>query len=150
MPTLRLATAIENVQGDDEENVLALLDHLVPTLTDWRQGEHFRAEQARLSPKVEPLKSKVQQLLDRINGLRTGVDRLTADAKKRQNLSNIIFVGAVLVAAILWFVLGLIVAGAALVVGAGLGVWTRRRRSSRRRSPNGLACNQSSRKSRDD
>jgi hypothetical protein len=126
MPILRLATAIENARSEDEENVLALLDHLVPTLADWRQGEHLRAEQARLEPLVEPLQAHIQEKAQQVDTLKASVQTLEAEAKRQKNLSNIIFGAAVVLAAVLWYLAGTTVAAVALVVGLGGGVWQRK------------------------
>lgn len=130
MPILRLATAIENAQSEAEENVLALLDHLVPTLADWRQGEHFRAEQARLEPQVEPLQAQIQENTQQVNALKASVQALDAEAKKQKNLTNIIFGAAIVLAAILGYFASPSIAGIALVAGLGGGFWWRKKAST--------------------
>lgn len=126
MPILRLATAIENAHSEDEENVLALLDHLVPTLADWRQGEHFRSEQARLAPLVEPLRAQIRENTQRVEALKASVQTLEVEAKKQQNLSNIIFGATVVLAAVLGYFAGVAVAAVALVGGLGAGLLRRK------------------------
>ncbi len=52
MPTFSLAKPFENAEGADEETVLALIDHLMPTLEDWRLGEDLRSEDHLLSERL--------------------------------------------------------------------------------------------------
>jgi len=52
VPTFSLAKPFENAQGPEEEAVLALIDHLMPTLDDWRLGEDLRSEDHALSERL--------------------------------------------------------------------------------------------------
>ncbi|MCX7146097.1 MAG: hypothetical protein NT042_07840 [Sulfuritalea sp.] len=48
MAILSLAKPIENVQSSDEARVLALVDHLMPMLENWRKGEDLRNDISEL------------------------------------------------------------------------------------------------------
>jgi len=127
MPILRLATAIENAQNEDEESVLALLDHLMPTLADWRQGEQFRAEQARLEPLVEPMTAQIQETVRQVDTIKASVLTLESEAKKRKNLGYIVSSVAVVLVAVPWYLSVPPVALVAVVIGIGAGVWLRKK-----------------------
>lgn len=49
MPTLSILTPVENARTIEEARVLALIDHLMPVLTNWRRAEDLRGQ----LPKVE-------------------------------------------------------------------------------------------------
>jgi hypothetical protein len=42
MPSLSIARPVENVRTGDEARVIALIDHLMPVLANWRQAEDLR------------------------------------------------------------------------------------------------------------
>jgi hypothetical protein len=48
MPLLSLARPVENATSPAEARVLAVIDHLMPVLADWRQGKDLRREGTEL------------------------------------------------------------------------------------------------------
>jgi len=128
MPVLRLASAIENARTPSEEAVLALLDHLMPTLAQWRQAEHLRAEQSSLTGQLSPLLQQIEEGTRRVEGLRSDSESLARQQQKFKKSSMLAGGLAVLLSVALWLGgIGLTVAAIVLVAGLGVAFWQRRK-----------------------
>lgn len=66
MPLLSLARPIENIATPDEAKVLAVIDHLMPVLADWRKAEDLRVQVAMVDQSLQQeqprLKLKRQEM----------------------------------------------------------------------------------------
>ena len=59
VPIFSLAKPFENIEDPNEEVVLALIDHLIPTLQDWRRAEELRNEESGLLEKLGVIRSDI-------------------------------------------------------------------------------------------
>lgn len=123
MTALRLATAIENVHSPEEEQILALLDHLMPTLAHWRQGEHLREEERELAKRLPLLREEAERGAAAVKKCRKRATAIEQQLKRFQfqfritfTIATLIALGSVLVQA--GWTLAVLV-GAAIVLFAG-------------------------------
>ncbi|MBK9351503.1 MAG: hypothetical protein IPN05_15540 [Sulfuritalea sp.] len=76
MAILSLAKPIENINSNDEARVLALVDHLMPMLSDWRKGEDLRSDISELDVVLAEKPKKVAEAkkeLEEIGAQRDGI-----------------------------------------------------------------------------
>lgn len=66
MPTLSLSRPVENLRSAEEANVIALIDHLVPVLDDWRKGEDLRNELTEIEASFAPNQKQMSDAKGRL------------------------------------------------------------------------------------
>jgi len=73
MPSMSLVRPIENIATKEETHVLAVLDHLMPVLDEWRQGKALIDEEATLKAELlekEPSLSTLRMQVSDLDGQR--------------------------------------------------------------------------------
>lgn len=84
MPLLSLARPIENAASAEEARVLAVIDHLMPILGDWRQGKDLRRELGEVENQIAAVKQRygaVSQALAAATGQATAAANSIAPFK---------------------------------------------------------------------
>ena len=97
MTTLSLVSPVENVQSLTQAKVLALIEHLMPSLAGWRQGEDLRQERTSVRLQLQTLTPKVEQLRQSLDLVSQQFDAATAAMTKNQAIA----IGAVVLGVVL-------------------------------------------------
>ncbi len=122
MTTLTLARPVENIDASLEAKVLAIIDHLMPALSEWRRGEDLRDELSGIEAEIERNQAALQtskDVLASARGLRDSAKPIILEQTHYMIMGGGAIVG--LIVAVMGNVaLGLIMALAVVGGGAGL------------------------------
>ncbi|MEI7785114.1 MAG: hypothetical protein WCK08_12070 [Betaproteobacteria bacterium] len=94
MPRTSLVQPVENLSSLAQAKVLALLEHLGPSLADWRQGEDLRQERTTVTLEVQTLAPQEEQLQQRLALVGQQIDAAMVAMTKHQAMA----IGLVVVA----------------------------------------------------
>ena len=67
MPLKTLVSPIENIVDPNETKVLAIINHLLPTLKPWREGEDLRSEKVQVNSLLDTSEQAIIDLKPKIN-----------------------------------------------------------------------------------
>ena len=126
MAILSLARPIENVRSNDEARVLALVDHLMPMLEDWRKGEDLRNDISELDAVLAEQPRKAAEAQQELVGIRTQRDAVFSNYRSYGKFSYI-----ALAVGLLGLFLNLFVGLAIIGVGIFIGFTAAKKERSR-------------------
>lgn len=106
MRILSLAKPIENIEDAEETKVLAVIDHLLPMLANWRAGEDLRKQGEDVGRQI--LENEQQLAAAKTDLLEAVADIETAKVASFNPLS------------IVMVIIGVVVIGASLLTGSGI------------------------------
>lgn len=98
MPSSSLVRPVENVQSLAQAKALALIEHLIPSLSAWRQGEDLRLERAKVMLEVQRLTPEVERAQQDLSQTSEQIEAAQAAGKKQKSMAIAALVAAVLLA----------------------------------------------------
>ena len=92
MPLKTLVSPIENIVDPNETKVLSIINHLLPTLKPWREGEDLRAEKVQVNSLLDTSEQAIIDLKPKIKSTESMLIAEDATGKKFLYLSIAIFI----------------------------------------------------------
>jgi hypothetical protein len=92
MPLKTLVSPIENIVDPNETKVLAIINHLLPTLKPWREGEDLRVEKVQVNSLLDASEQAIIDLKPKIKSTESMLIAEEATGRKFLYLSIAIFI----------------------------------------------------------
>ena len=99
MSTLSLVKPLENIDDSAEANVLAIINHLMPTLDDWRKGEDLRNDLSDLEQVIKAKEKEFDEYQTKKNNAKEQLSHIYKELKNYSYVS----IGCTLFSLILLF-----------------------------------------------
>lgn len=74
MSALSLTRPVENLRSAEEEQVIALIDHLAPILSDWRRAEDLRNQLPQIERDMAKHKQTLKDAIEQVRGAKAHRD----------------------------------------------------------------------------